>query len=228
MKELLWNSLKGRQSTRNCIFDGKIGIGPFVEKVPAQKNSKNRPKGTLVTQPLAVDKKVYKDFIINKLLPAARAKWPQACTTIHIGIQQDNPNTHFKEGDREWEEAANSNCGIKFHLREQPPNSPDTNILDLGFFRSLQTDYYKLKRGRSLDSIIENVLKAFKEYDPKKLERIWITHQSVCNQILMVNGSNDYDIPHLGKDSMEKGDNLPASLVASARAVQMAKEVVEI
>ena len=31
-------------------FDGKIGIWPFIEKVAAKKNSRNRHKGTLETK----------------------------------------------------------------------------------------------------------------------------------------------------------------------------------
>ena len=34
-----------------CIFDGKIGIWPFVETVPAKRSSANRARGTLETNP---------------------------------------------------------------------------------------------------------------------------------------------------------------------------------
>lgn len=34
----------------NTIFDGKIGIFPFVYKEPAQRSSKNRVAGTLETK----------------------------------------------------------------------------------------------------------------------------------------------------------------------------------
>ena len=35
-----------------CAFDGKIGIWPFLEEVPAKKASKNRPKGTIELKPV--------------------------------------------------------------------------------------------------------------------------------------------------------------------------------
>ena len=37
--------------TGECLFSGKLGIWPFVEKVPALRSSVNRPHGTMVTKP---------------------------------------------------------------------------------------------------------------------------------------------------------------------------------
>ncbi|KAF0688357.1 Aste57867_20021 [Aphanomyces stellatus] len=34
---------------RRCVFDGKLGIWPFVKHAAAVRNSKNRPKGTIIT-----------------------------------------------------------------------------------------------------------------------------------------------------------------------------------
>jgi len=55
-----------------CIFDGKIGVWPFVkrERERAQRSSVNRPAGTWETKTLTVDKKVYKEFMIEKVIPA--------------------------------------------------------------------------------------------------------------------------------------------------------------
>ena len=44
------------------MFDGKISMWPFVTYDPAKYNSKNRPKGTIVTKPIA---SVNKDFKRN-------------------------------------------------------------------------------------------------------------------------------------------------------------------
>lgn len=37
---------------RQELFDGKVGLWPFVEKVHTQRASRNRPKGTLETKPI--------------------------------------------------------------------------------------------------------------------------------------------------------------------------------
>jgi len=62
----------------DCVFDGKIGLWPFVEKVPAKRNSKRRPKGTMETKCLSVTASVYQEYLINKVLPAIYAKWPRS------------------------------------------------------------------------------------------------------------------------------------------------------
>jgi hypothetical protein len=51
-----------------CIFDGKIGIWPFIEKAAAQRSSKLRKRGTIQTKPVSV-KNNYLQMIIEKMLP---------------------------------------------------------------------------------------------------------------------------------------------------------------
>lgn len=50
------------------LFDGKIGIFPFTEEVPALRNSKNRQRGTLETKNIqSITKEVVKNCIINEV-----------------------------------------------------------------------------------------------------------------------------------------------------------------
>eukprot|EP00977_Amphora_coffeiformis_P019993 scaffold7755_cov166-Amphora_coffeaeformis.AAC.3 len=87
--------------------------------------------------------------MIDKVLPAIYEKFPRRRTargeSQMVYIQQDNPNTHFKHTDRQWVEACNSRCVITIGMREQPAQSPDTNVLDLGYFRALQMAAWKIK-----------------------------------------------------------------------------------
>ena len=81
---------------------------------------------------MSVTKDVTRLWLIEKVLPAIRAKWP----TSHTGpifIQQDNAKPHIAVNDSEFVEAASRN-GFDIRLRCQPPNSPGLNVLDLGFF----------------------------------------------------------------------------------------------
>ena len=57
----------------DCVFNGRIGIRPFVEE--AKRNSKNRPKGTLETKCVEVTKIKYYKMLEEKLIPAIREKW---------------------------------------------------------------------------------------------------------------------------------------------------------
>eukprot|EP00977_Amphora_coffeiformis_P022948 scaffold11984_cov94-Amphora_coffeaeformis.AAC.1 len=87
-----------------CTFDGKIGIYPLVEQRRTQRRSINRPAGVLETQPITLSGSVYKDIVFKRIIPDAIRKWPRdrSVRTQTIGLQQDNPNTHFKSNDPEW------------------------------------------------------------------------------------------------------------------------------
>ncbi len=57
-------------------WDGKLGNWFFVDRVPAKRNSKNRQKGTLVTEPVTVNRENSVSMYINNLLPTVMEKWP--------------------------------------------------------------------------------------------------------------------------------------------------------
>ncbi|KAK9698356.1 hypothetical protein RND81_08G098600 [Saponaria officinalis] len=131
--------------SEELIFDGKIGIWPFVLQVPAKRNSKNRVAGTLETKCIeSINKQVTKDMILNCVLPAIKAKWPTN-QSRHIIIQQDNARPHFSNNDPDFKKAATDD-GWQIELSFQTPNSPDFNVLDLGFFRSIQALQHKKKK----------------------------------------------------------------------------------
>lgn len=65
-------------------FDGKLGIWPVVEIVPAARTSHNRPAGTPETKNVSMNKKRYSEFLINHVFPAIRTKWPGTCLFQYI------------------------------------------------------------------------------------------------------------------------------------------------
>jgi hypothetical protein len=215
-----------------CVFDGKIGFWPVVEQVQAQRSSVNRPAGTWETKGVSMTKEVYTDFVCNKIIPSVLAKWPRDRSVREqtIAIQQDNPPTHMGRNDPTWLEAANRDGRFKFVLREQPAQSPDTNILDLGLFAALQASSWKLKRAGTIDGLIANCQETWDEYDPASLSRIWSTHQAVCDEILKAQGDNDYKLPHLGKGAVERQHQgkFPCQIIVSAGALASAELVRQI
>jgi hypothetical protein len=58
------------KNTRECLFDGKIGIWPFIERVAAKRSSNRRAKGTIETKPVNAKKDNYLQMIIEKVLLA--------------------------------------------------------------------------------------------------------------------------------------------------------------
>mmetsp|Transcript_7429 Transcript_7429/g.9585 ORF Transcript_7429/g.9585 Transcript_7429/m.9585 type:complete len:159 (+) Transcript_7429:444-920(+) len=103
------------------------------------RNSRNRPAGTPVTKPIpSVNAEVYRSFLIEKVLPAINHKWPLNDRLNPIKIQQDNAKPHIAPTDESFVNAAQA-LNLNVELICQPPNSPDLNVLDLGFFHSIQS-----------------------------------------------------------------------------------------
>jgi len=122
-----------RFSNGVCTFDGKIGCFPLVTYGHAQRNSVNRPAGTAVVKSItSITRDVIREFMVDKVLPAIRAKWPREDVNKPIYIQQDNAPSHLEIDDPVFCEAAKQE-GFDIRLICQPPNSPDFNILDLVF-----------------------------------------------------------------------------------------------
>jgi len=116
----------------------KLEFGPSDYK-PAQRSLYQRPQGTLEWKNKSIKKDVYRRLLLTKVVPAIKEKWPRGewrSTQTVIRIQQDGPNSHIKPDNKEFHESLKE-MGLhnKILLYTQPPNSPDLNINDLGFFR---------------------------------------------------------------------------------------------
>ena len=120
---------------RNAWFDGKIGIRPIGKWEPAKRSSKKRTKGTPVWKNQCITCDVYHEYLIEKFLPAVKEKWPTR--NARIRLKQDGAKSHILEDDMEFREAVEE-IGLNLTVFTQSPNSPDTNILDLGFFRAIR------------------------------------------------------------------------------------------
>jgi len=103
----------------------------------------------------SITREVIREFMINQVLPVIRAKWPREDMGRPIFIQQDNAPSHLKLDDPYFCEAAKIG-GFDIWLICQPPNSPDFNILDLGFFRAIQAIQYK-KNAKTMEDLVPAV-----------------------------------------------------------------------
>ena len=126
-----------RYDTRkNAWFDGKIGIWPIRKWELAKRSSKKHAKGTPVWKNQCITWDVYHEYLIQKFLPAVKERWPTR--NGRIRLQQDGAKSHILEDDMEFKEAVDE-IGLNLTVFTQSPNSPDTNILNLGFFRAIQS-----------------------------------------------------------------------------------------
>ncbi|CAA0807020.1 Unknown protein [Striga hermonthica] len=126
------------------VFSGKVGCWAFVTEQPAQRNSRNRQAGTMEMKAItSVKRENVKAFLIEKVIPSIIEKWPRSDYGETIYVQQDNARTHVLPNDPDFVAAASQN-GFDIRLTCQPPNSPDLNILDLGYFRAIQSLQQKM------------------------------------------------------------------------------------
>ncbi|KAH6759862.1 hypothetical protein C2S51_016811 [Perilla frutescens var. frutescens] len=175
----------------SVLFDGKIGVFPFTHKVPAKIESKNRSRGTLETKPIeSITQEVIRDCLINQVLPAIKLKWYVEASKV-IYIQQDNAKPYIKDSDINFREASQSD-GFVFTLIQQPPNSPDLNVNDLGWFRSIQSLQTEMETN-NVDKLVNAV----------------------------VQGHNAYKIPHMGKDALSRQASLPLNLEVPPKLVRL-------
>jgi hypothetical protein len=207
------------------MFDGKIGLWPITEEYKAQRSSVNRPRGAVCIKNVSVDRELYTHYIINKVIPAIKAKWPRGERNRLIFIQQDNATPHVSPLDPSVIEAGTSD-GFNIRLLCQPANSPDLNVLDLGFFASIQSIQNRMPV-HGLHSLIETVKKAFDETSMDTLENVFITLQSVMSCILEDTGGNSYKIPHIGKGKLRARNELPVSLKCDRAVYDRAVEFLE-
>ncbi|XP_047259055.1 uncharacterized protein LOC124891332 [Capsicum annuum] len=150
------------------LFSGKIGIFSFVVKDPAKRNGKNRTAGTMETKPIqSVTKDITRACLIEKVFPAIRANWPASDSNNPIFLQQDNARPHIGNNDFEFIEAARQD-GFDIRLCFQPSNNPYLNVLDLGFFRVIQSLQYQ-KAPKNVDELVKAVERSFDEMKVKQL-----------------------------------------------------------
>ena len=203
----------------NCIFDGKIGSFPLVTYESSRRSSKNRVAGTLQMKPItSVTKDVMRAFIIDKVIPAIRAKWPSEDVGKPIFIQQDNARPHIDPSDPLFAQAAQQD-GFNIQLICQPPNSPDFNILDLGFFASIQSIQFK-NATKTIPDIVNVVQREFEKYSPVLSNRIFVTLQTVMVEVMKIGGGNNYKTPHINKASLERDGKLPLQMKCDRHLVR--------
>ena len=191
----------------NAWFDGKIGIWPIGKWNPVKRSSKKHAKGTPVWKNQCITWDVYREYLIQKFLPVVKERWPTR--NGRIQLQQDGEKSHILEDDVEFKEVVDE-IGLNLTMFTQSPNSPDTNILDLGFFRAIQS--FNDDCPANEEELIKSVEKSYGEYPFHKLNRVWLTLQSCLSMIIEKDGGNNYKIPHMGKESMERRGLLPGVL----------------
>ena len=184
-----------RSTSNNTDFDRKIGLYPFTKQQRAQRNSRNRPAGSMVTN-VEVTKESYKKTLLDHVIPDIKRRFPRPPGNASpeeriVYPQQDNARPHGANDDPDLREAMSSD-GWNIQLINQPANSPDTNIVDLAFFftESLQDR----TTPKDIDELLDAMNTAWNAQTPTVLNRVWLSLQTCLRETLLSRGDNDYNI----------------------------------
>lgn len=114
------------------------------------------------------------------------------------------------DDDPDFRAAANQN-GFTMKLVQQPPNSPDTNVNDLGWFRAIQS--LQLQTAcKTLDDLVKAVEKSFEDLSAVTLDNVFLSLQGCMVEIMKARGHNSYKLPHMGKEALRRVAQLPHNL----------------
>jgi hypothetical protein len=123
----------------------------------------------------------------QKVIPAIMDLWSDEDAGRTIYIQQDNATPHIRPNDPvSLQVVAQSNLNIQ--LIQQPPNSPDMNVLDLCFFRSIQS-LTDCRSPKNIRELIEALEQEFQNYEVDKLAKCFVTLFVMLERDYEVTGS---------------------------------------
>ena len=101
-----------RSTSSNTDFDRKIGLYLFTKQQRAQRNSRNRPAGSMVTN-VEVTKESYKKTLLDHVIPDIKRRFPRPPGNASpeeriVYPQQDNARPHGANDDPDLREAMSS------------------------------------------------------------------------------------------------------------------------
>jgi hypothetical protein len=142
------------------------------------------------------------------IMEAIRAKMNWVTGPIQIIVQQDGAPVHNGKGNDIFFVEYGSLNEPHIKVITQPANSPDLNVNDLGFYRSLKSHVDAHKAiDASLENMVASVHQEFEDYLPSTLTRIWAHLLNCYREIIRSNGDNIYKEPHRGVNNHQR-DNI--------------------
>ena len=96
-------------------------------------------------------------------------------------------------------------------MTNQPPNSPDFNILDLGFFNVIQSLQHQ-EAPTSIDELVSCVEQAFNKLSRETLDNTFLSYQNSLESCMKVEGGNKYKLDYMGKEKLRREGRLPVSI----------------
>jgi hypothetical protein len=112
----------------------------------------------------------------HHVVPAIKEKWPDR--NRNVIIQKDGASSHILENDFEFCRLVATQGVWNIRLLTQPAKSPDLNVLDLSFFRALQSSQWSPGYQRTIEGLIRQVETAYANFEPRKIDKGFLTLQT--------------------------------------------------
>ncbi len=175
-------------------FDGKIGMWRVVMPYVAKRTSKLHHRGQRYMKDVTLNARLFQKTVLRKIFPAIRRKMP---FTKRVIVQMDNAKPHV--GGKTVDVLNKAGRGKKengptIKMLLQPAQSPDTNALDLGFFKSMLCRLQRSSKGKSIGALLKNSRKIWKKYPEEILEKIFVLKTKVLELIIDDKGGNSFEI----------------------------------
>ena len=171
----------------------------------------NPKSGRLVEKDITCDS----GFMMNHIRDigkAIRSTYSFLEDTHPVFLFMDNAGGHGKtEVKSEYERILKTEFNV--HIVWQVPNSPETNMLDLGVWMALQSKVESIHKGKVMqsDELSRSVHQAFDEISENILSRVYERWKMVLHLIHSGKGTNEVIEEHRGKlnQSLLDVDKLP-------------------
>jgi hypothetical protein len=184
-------------------FDGKIGIWSFTVERLAQRGNKRTGTvagETVIIEDVKIDAAAYVKKITGKggVFEMMRKKmsWfhqdsgkPEAGRPLYY--QHDGARPHTAKANQEQYEHHGALHGFDIRIRQQVPQKPEFNFLDLAFFRSLDSDVTAFPK-TTRKELIKAVEKCFEKYDANRMEACCRSLITAYRGNLETGGDNNY------------------------------------
>jgi transposase len=183
-------------------FDGKIGLWHVGVEKEALRRSKFHERGEVYWVNVNMDGDFFVDMVKTLLIPAILEKCSFASKIV---VQVDSAGGHRILSSLGLLNEAGRNCMIPIEFKTQPCRSPDTNVLDLGTWKSMQSRVVEVKYDKSAEEdmnqrIINAVQDMWATYPSEKLTDIFHTLKAVLTAIKSANGGNSFKQPRKIKE----------------------------
>ncbi len=120
----------------------------------------------LELKPRNIDRKAYKDMLLQHSI----LRFLQSGRSEHYRTLEGNMTTL----QLMWQRMMRTLFQLVTGVSEQPPNSPDFNILGLRLFAGIKSLQYQAAP-RNVEELIEAMKKAYKEYETQLVDDNFLT-----------------------------------------------------